>query len=67
MVTRVEWDLKRELLIRDKPFMLTIGPERLEDRAPPVHPPWTVLTLRTETAWPQKPTPCATHPALARH
>lgn len=30
MVTKVEKDLKRELLIRDKPFTLTIGPERLK-------------------------------------
>jgi hypothetical protein len=30
MVTKVDKDLKRELLIRDKPFTLTIGPERLK-------------------------------------
>ena len=30
MVTKVDKDLKRELQIRDKPFTLTIGPERLK-------------------------------------
>jgi hypothetical protein len=30
MVTKVDKDLKRELLIRDKLFTLTIGPERLK-------------------------------------
>lgn len=30
MVTKVDKDLKRELLIRDKPFTLTIGAERLK-------------------------------------
>jgi hypothetical protein len=30
MVTKVDKDLKRELLIRDNPFTLTIGPERLK-------------------------------------
>ena len=30
MVTKVDKDLKRELMIRDKPFTLTIGRERLK-------------------------------------
>ena len=30
MVTKVDKDLKRELLVKGKPFTLTIGPERLK-------------------------------------